>query len=203
MSAANVTSTLDPAHPATANRKSQILSIRLLVRVGTILGLACLLVSTFYSASSVAITHKVNKKNLVSEPRMQTSEAFVKIFRGDSRSLREPIKPFLLASPQASDEMVQTYASDCLTPQTVFTVGDTVCVKAPGVPLNDFFPRRLLWACCREIGTLIFKGRFISSSSISGKLIFITNTSEEESPYGFHSWVGVFAATRIPDDKKQ
>ena len=147
MSAANVTSTLDPAHPATANRKSQILSIRLLVRVGTILGLACLLVSTFYSASSVAITHKVNKKNLVSEPRMQTSEAFVKIFRGDSRSLREPIKPFLLASPQASDEMVQTYASDCLTPQTVFTVGDTVCVKAPGVPLNDFFPRRLLWAC--------------------------------------------------------
>ena len=60
-----------------------------------------------------------------------------------------------------------------------------------------------LGTCCREIGTLIFKGRFISSSSISGKLIFITNTSEEESSYGFHSWVGVFAATRIPDDKKQ
>jgi hypothetical protein len=60
-----------------------------------------------------------------------------------------------------------------------------------------------LGTCCREIGTLIFKGRFISSNSISGKLIFVTNTSEEESPYGFHSWVGIFTATRIPNDRKQ
>jgi hypothetical protein len=59
-----------------------------------------------------------------------------------------------------------------------------------------------LGTCCREIGTLIFKGKFSSSNSISGKLIFVTNTSEEESPYGFHSWVGVFTATRIPNDRK-
>jgi len=147
MSAANETSTLETAPPANANRKIQILSISLLVRVGAILGLVCLLVSTFYSTSSVAVTHKVNTKDssLVSGGRAQTSEAFVKMFRGDSRYLKEPFYPLAVAVPQVSNETIQTYASDCQTPQTVFTVGDTVCVRAPGVPLNDFFPRRLLW----------------------------------------------------------
>jgi uncharacterized repeat protein (TIGR01451 family) len=41
-------------------------------------------------------------------------------------------------------EMLATFASDCTTPQSVFNVGDTVCVKASGVPLG-FFPRRLTW----------------------------------------------------------
>jgi hypothetical protein len=52
--------------------------------------------------------------------------------------------------------------------------------------------------CCREIGTLMFKGRFVSSNSISGKLIFVTNIDEEESPYQFRSVVGTFTATRVP-----
>jgi hypothetical protein len=51
--------------------------------------------------------------------------------------------------------------------------------------------------CCREIGTLIFKGKFISSNSISGKLIFVTSVDEEESPYKFRSVVGTFTATRL------
>lgn len=53
--------------------------------------------------------------------------------------------------------------------------------------------------CCREIGTLIFKGKFTSPNIISGKLIFVTSVDEEESPYQFRSEVGVFTATRIPD----
>jgi hypothetical protein len=52
--------------------------------------------------------------------------------------------------------------------------------------------------CCREIGTLMFKGRFISNNSISGKLVFVTSVDEEESPYKFRSLVGTFTATRIP-----
>jgi hypothetical protein len=56
-----------------------------------------------------------------------------------------------------------------------------------------------LGTCCREMGTLIFKGRFISSNSISGKLIFVTSIDEEESPYKFHSTVGTFTATRMTD----
>ena len=52
--------------------------------------------------------------------------------------------------------------------------------------------------CCREMGTLIFKGKFVSSNSISGKLIFVTSVDEEESPYKFRSVVGTFTAARLP-----
>lgn len=55
-----------------------------------------------------------------------------------------------------------------------------------------------LGSCCREIGTLVFKGKFTSSNSISGRLIFVTSVDEEESPYKFHSRVGNFTATRAP-----
>jgi hypothetical protein len=51
--------------------------------------------------------------------------------------------------------------------------------------------------CCRELGTLMFKGKFVSRNSISGKLVFVTSIDEEESPYKFHSVVGTFTATRI------
>jgi hypothetical protein len=51
--------------------------------------------------------------------------------------------------------------------------------------------------CCREIGTLMFKGKFDSANSMSGKLIFVTSVDEEESAYKFHSAVGTFTATRI------
>jgi hypothetical protein len=54
-----------------------------------------------------------------------------------------------------------------------------------------------LGTCCREMGTLIFKGKFLSNNSMSGKLIFVTSIDEEESPYRFRSMVGTFAATRV------
>jgi len=56
-----------------------------------------------------------------------------------------------------------------------------------------------LGTCCRELGTLMFKGKFESANSISGKLIFVTSVDEEESPYKFHTAVGKFTATRIPN----
>ena len=54
-----------------------------------------------------------------------------------------------------------------------------------------------LGTCCREIGTLIFKGKLTSNNSITGKLIFVTSVDEEESPYKFKSDVGTFTATRV------
>lgn len=54
-----------------------------------------------------------------------------------------------------------------------------------------------LGTCCREFGTLMFKGRFETSDSITGKIIFVTSVDEDESPYKFHSTVGTFTATRI------
>lgn len=55
-----------------------------------------------------------------------------------------------------------------------------------------------LGTCCREFGTLIFKGKFEAADSIKGTLIFVTSVDEEESAYKFHSAVGTFTATRIP-----
>ena len=52
-------------------------------------------------------------------------------------------------------------------------------------------------SCCRETGTLILKAKLTSNNSISGKLIFVTNIDEDESPYKYHATVGTFSATRL------
>lgn len=55
--------------------------------------------------------------------------------------------------------------------------------------------------CCRETGTVIFKGKFGSNDSVSGKVIFVGSTEEEENPIGFRAMIGTFTATRIPEGK--
>lgn len=52
---------------------------------------------------------------------------------------------------------------------------------------------------CRETGTLIFKAKFVSDNKISGKLIFVTNVDEDESPFKYHTTAGTFTATRLPE----
>jgi hypothetical protein len=52
--------------------------------------------------------------------------------------------------------------------------------------------------CCREIGTLVLKGKFSSGNSIKGKAIFIASSEEEENPIGYRSMLGTFTATREP-----
>ena len=54
-----------------------------------------------------------------------------------------------------------------------------------------------LGTCCREIGTVMFKGRFLSDNSITGKLVFVTSVDEEENPNKLRSTIGTFTATRI------
>ncbi|MEO8433475.1 MAG: hypothetical protein ABI596_01155 [Pyrinomonadaceae bacterium] len=56
-----------------------------------------------------------------------------------------------------------------------------------------------LGTCCRETGTLILKGKFNSSNSISGRAIFIGSMIDEENFNGFRSTVGTFTATRVTD----
>ena len=55
-----------------------------------------------------------------------------------------------------------------------------------------------LGTCCREVGTLIFKGSFISDTSLKGRAIFITSTTDDENFIGYRSDVGTFTATREP-----
>lgn len=54
-----------------------------------------------------------------------------------------------------------------------------------------------LGTCCRQVGTLIFKGKFKSSTSITGGIIFVTSIDEEESPYKYRSHIGTFTATLV------
>jgi hypothetical protein len=56
-------------------------------------------------------------------------------------------------------------------------------------------------ACCTETGTLILKGKFKSTDSITGKAIYIATTENEENFTGYVSTVGTFTATRMPDAK--
>jgi hypothetical protein len=53
-----------------------------------------------------------------------------------------------------------------------------------------------LGTCCREVGTLIFKGTYASDNSIKGRAIFIASTTDEENFIGYRSSVGSFTATR-------
>lgn len=55
-----------------------------------------------------------------------------------------------------------------------------------------------LGTCCREIGTMNFKGKFDSSNSISGRLLFVTSADDDESPFKYRALVGTFTATRLP-----
>jgi hypothetical protein len=56
-----------------------------------------------------------------------------------------------------------------------------------------------LGTCCREMGTLIFKGKLNPNDTISGKTIFIGVTDDEENFNGFRSSVGSFTATRVAE----
>ena len=51
--------------------------------------------------------------------------------------------------------------------------------------------------CCREVGTMIFKGKFSSNNAIAGTVIFVTSVDQEESAFKFRSEVGTFEANRI------
>jgi len=55
-----------------------------------------------------------------------------------------------------------------------------------------------LGTCCREVGTLILKGAYVSDTSLKGRAIFITSTTDDENFIGYRSDVGAFTATREP-----
>lgn len=55
-----------------------------------------------------------------------------------------------------------------------------------------------LGTCCREPGTLILKGEYVSDTSLKGRAIFITNTTDDENFVGYRSDIGTFTATREP-----
>ena len=138
----------DLAHPYTITRMIQMHSQSLFLRAGAILIFSGLLIGAFYSASSASLSRQPNNRDssvapLDKAPPAQASLQMAELLPASSR---ESFNPIISPIPQSSGEMVETFASDCTTPQSAFTVGDTVCVKASGVPLSFFFQRRLTWA---------------------------------------------------------
>jgi len=53
-----------------------------------------------------------------------------------------------------------------------------------------------LGTCCRESGTLILKGKFAGTNSISGKAIFVGSSEDAENVLGYRISTGTFTATR-------
>jgi len=53
-----------------------------------------------------------------------------------------------------------------------------------------------LGTCCRDVGTLMLKGKLDKEGSISGRSIFVTSTIDDENTFGFRSMVGTFTAVR-------
>jgi hypothetical protein len=51
--------------------------------------------------------------------------------------------------------------------------------------------------CCREIGTLVLKGKFNANGSLEGRAVFVTATEDEGSPIGLRTIVGSFTATKV------
>ena len=50
--------------------------------------------------------------------------------------------------------------------------------------------------CCRDVGTLMLKGKLEKEDTISGRSVFVTSTIDDENIIGFRSMVGTFTALR-------
>lgn len=143
MKPTNVPPKSDFAHLGTVRSVIRMPSFGLSVRLGAILILAGLLVSSFYSASSASSAKKapINQNPAVVQEGIRTPSALAG--PGTSPSLRVGNYFPLLPVPQAGVS-VTIYASDCSTPKTVFNLQDadkTVCAIVTGAPSTW----RIIW----------------------------------------------------------
>jgi uncharacterized repeat protein (TIGR01451 family) len=144
MKPTNVPPQSDFVRLGTVRSVIHIPSFGLSARLGAILILAGLLVSSFYSASSASSAKKapINQSPPVVQEGIRTTTALAK--PGTSPLLGVSNYFPLLPVPQAGVS-VTTYAGDCATPKTVFNLQDsdkTVCAKVTGPQ----FPWRIIWS---------------------------------------------------------
>lgn len=73
-----------------------------------------------------------------SAPRMATARSKVEKVRSKRNSVSSPaVTPF-------TGPALESFSADCTTPNTNFVIGDTVCLKVSGIPVNASFPHRLV-----------------------------------------------------------
>jgi uncharacterized repeat protein (TIGR01451 family) len=92
------------------------------------------------SASSNPVGSAVAPKNSAASKsrRTTTSQNYALLDVMEGAALSEPLPSFF-------DGPLETFAADCETPQTDFTLGDTVCLKVNGVQVNATFPNKVSW----------------------------------------------------------
>jgi hypothetical protein len=113
-----------------------------------------------YTASSKSSSPRLSK---ASQPAATAKTAADR--QGRSTKIKEallsPKASLLLPVPQAAPESIATYDGTCTTPKTAFVIGDTVCVKATGLDLQNF-PRSLTWS---NPGSIVVERHELSSGT--------------------------------------
>jgi hypothetical protein len=110
--------------------------------------LVLLVVTFFYTASSASLIRKTGRNGLnrpapaaqtVSpETSSRNKKTALNIGSGQAGFSSLAWSPF----QQLSIESIATYAADCVTPKTVFQLGEVVCAKASNAPLRRTAPLR-------------------------------------------------------------
>jgi uncharacterized repeat protein (TIGR01451 family) len=90
----------------------------------------------FYSVRSSS-----SPKGSLPQPKISTVSTSRRVSRS---AILNPFAPSALSPLPPSSLGIVTYDATCTTPQSDFNLGDTVCVKATGVPLS-LFPWRVSW----------------------------------------------------------
>ena len=112
-------------------------------------GLLCLILvaAAFYTASSASSVARLSdgssRGSQIKEKRRLSTLREPARFPGAKGLFSLPLP----ALPQApADESIETFASDCVTPQNVFNLGDTVCARISNAPLRDPALRQFSWS---------------------------------------------------------
>src|SRR2546422_5812979 len=107
--------------------------------VGVLIAVAIVVMAPFYSVSSSASPAFSQVKVPSGAPAKQARIGSLAASKPTNLAPWSSTFSSLLPIPQSSPEEIATFASDCTTPKTTFTLGETVCAKTVFVTETDRF----------------------------------------------------------------
>jgi uncharacterized repeat protein (TIGR01451 family) len=131
-------------------------------RFGALVAFVAMLAATFYSASSASesgkqtrrlpdsTSHSATMSRIIADQKnggTNLKGVMAEMDRGNTSTLSANWfpQPVPVQSPLLDTESIATYASDCETPKTTFTLGQTVCVRVTNAPLGPPPQRQITW----------------------------------------------------------
>jgi uncharacterized repeat protein (TIGR01451 family) len=133
-------------------------------RFGALVAFVAMLAATFYSASSASVSSQASRHltNSASHSAAPSSsiiagqknvgtilkDVMAEVERGNTSSLTASWfpQPVPVQSPFVNPESIGTFAADCETPKNSFVLGETVCAKVVGAPIDTEVQRRIAWS---------------------------------------------------------